>query len=267
MRVDLIPILEDNYVFSLVNPATRRCVIVDPGEARPVVDYLKKNQLTLETILLTHHHADHVAGTTALKERVKSEIIGFKEDLHRLPAVTQSVQDQEKIKILGASFEVRHLPGHTSGHIVYHSKDLGICFCGDVLFNLGCGRIFEGSMGEMYESLGFFKELPDATQMYAAHEYTLTNCAFVDSVLKNENSDFSHSFKRYAEKMVHLREQGVPTIPFNLKEQKQFNPFLNSSAECFQVTPNGNTDSSSPFDVFQFLRTLRNDFVGNDFAQ
>ena len=221
MKIEIIKCLQDNYSYLLIDDTKNIGCVVDPGEAAPIIKYVESNNIDLKYILNTHHHYDHVGGNLELKKRYNSKIVGFKEDKDRIPEIDVLVEDNQKWK--GENFEAKiyHIPGHTSGHIAFHFFLEKIIFTGDTLFSLGCGRIFEGTYEQMFNSLKKIKELPKDTQIYCGHEYTLQNskfCIYHDS--KNLN---------LKKKIIEIEEKvrkGLPTIPSILKDEIKCNIFL-----------------------------------------
>lgn len=217
LTVTPIPAFNDNYIWALHD--ARDAVLVDPGDAAPCMAFLESQKLNLTTILVTHHHGDHVGGLTALGARYRPRIYGPAQE--HIAGVTDAVSGGDSLAIsgLGLTFEVIATPGHTLGHIAYYGG--GRLFCGDTLFACGCGRLFEGTPAMMAESLDKLAQLPDDTQVFCAHEYTLSNIRFAKSVdgmnpalLAREKQDKA------------LRAHGQPTLPSTLALEKSTNPFL-----------------------------------------
>lgn len=221
IKVEVIPALKDNYSFVIYNKFTRKAAIVDTPECKPVIDFLRSNNLELECILNTHHHHDHVGCNEKIKDLTSCKIIGSKEDSHRIPKIDIKLQDNQEIDICGSKVKVMNTYGHTIGHISYYFEEEKILFCGDTLFSMGCGRLFEGSYEQMFESLGKIKKLDDETIIYCSHEYTLANAKFALTV-EGDNLKLQ---QRYDE-VIKLRNKGFSTIPTTLKKEKQTNPFL-----------------------------------------
>ncbi|MDW2150806.1 hydroxyacylglutathione hydrolase, partial [Vibrio sp. 378] len=168
----------DNYIW-LIQNSEKRCAVVDPGDAQPVLDYLQANELTLEAILVTHHHNDHIGGVPDLVRAFPHvTVVGPKAE--PIPTLTTPMEEGDKLELFGEIFLVLGLPGHTLGHIGYVGDSK--LFCGDVLFSAGCGRIFEGTPEQMFESLSKVAALPEETQVFCAHEYTASNVAFALAV-------------------------------------------------------------------------------------
>ena len=221
MRIEIIKCLQDNYSYLLIDDNKNIGCVVDPGEAAPIIKYVESNNIELKYILNTHHHYDHVGGNLELKKRYNSKIVGFKEDKDRIPEIDVLVEDNQKWK--GENFEAKiyHIPGHTSGHIAFHFFLEKKIFTGDTLFSLGCGRIFEGTYEQMFNSLKKIKELPKDTEIYCGHEYTLQNSKFC---LANDSKNL-----KLQEKIVKIQKKlknGLPTIPTILNDEIECNIFL-----------------------------------------
>jgi len=221
MKIEIIKCLEDNFSYLLIDEITRSAVVIDPSEAEPVINKIESLDLKLKFIMNTHHHYDHVGGNLELKKRYNSKIVGFKEDKDRIPEIDVLVEDNQKWK--GENFEAKiyHIPGHTSGHIAFHFFLEKKIFTGDTLFSLGCGRIFEGTYEQMFNSLKKIKELPKDTQIYCGHEYTLQNSKFCESN-DPDNSNLKSKIKEIKEKI----KNGHPTIPSILSDEMECNIFL-----------------------------------------
>lgn len=219
VNITPIPAFKDNYIWLLADRDRKVAVIVDPGEAQPVLDYLSKNQLQLTAILLTHKHADHCHGVKELLEHFNVPVYGPAND--DIPDVTVPLQDQDEIKLeaLSLSLRVIAIPAHTKGHIAYYGNEM--LFCGDTLFSVGCGRVFEGTPAQMYQSLQKLSSLPNQTKVFCGHEYTERNIQFALQVEPN-NVDLIQ--KNIA--VEKLRSQSLPTLPSTLGEEKEINPFL-----------------------------------------
>lgn len=224
LTISAIPAFNDNYIWCLADTSTNKALIVDPGQAKPVQDYLDKHGLTLDTILVTHHHPDHVGGVKALAERsADCRIIGPADSPFK--GSTSFVHPGDEVVWEDVTFQVMGVPGHTLDHIAFFT-DVKIAgrptlFCGDTLFVCGCGRLFEGTAAQMMESLKSLRELPDATAVYCAHEYTLANLRFARSWLPDDTL-----LKKFERQCEENREAGKPTVPAILADEKQRNPFL-----------------------------------------
>ena len=221
MRIEIIKCLQDNYSYLLIDDTKSIGCVVDPGEAAPIIKYVESNNIELKYILNTHHHYDHVGGNLELKKRYNSKIVGFKEDKNRIPEIDVLVEDNQKWKSENFEAKIYHIPGHTSGHIAFHFFLEKKIFTGDTLFSLGCGRIFEGTYEQMFNSLKKIKELSKDTQIYCGHEYTLQNSKFCES-----NDPDNSNLKRKIEKIKEKIKNGQPTIPSILSDEIECNIFL-----------------------------------------
>ena len=221
MRIEIIKCLQDNYSYLIIDKNNLKACVVDPSEASPIINFVEKKKLKLVYILNTHHHYDHVGGNLELKRKYNSKVIGFKEDKKRIPGIDIFVEDNQIWNEDNFEAKIYHVPGHTSGHIAFHFFKEKKLFIGDTLFSLGCGRIFEGTNEEMFNSLNRIKKIPDDTEIYCGHEYTLQNSKFClthDSTnlnLKNKILEIERKLK-----------DGLPTIPTFLKDELKCNIFL-----------------------------------------
>ncbi|MCZ0932190.1 MAG: hydroxyacylglutathione hydrolase [Oligoflexia bacterium] len=220
-KIYQIPLWEDNYVYVLKDNQENKTAVIDPGGFDAVQNFLKKNNLKLDCILSTHHHWDHTGGNLKLKREWGCPIYGFKEDAERIPGIDVGLKEGEFVFVGSLCFEVLYVPSHTLGHIAFWNKENKILFCGDTVFAMGCGRLFEGSPEQMFDSLGKIKKLPEDSLIYCAHEYSLKNAQFALSV-QPHNKELKARFK----KISHLRKQGKATVPFYLKEELLTNPFF-----------------------------------------
>lgn len=220
-EVHQFPCLSDNYGFLLHDPASGATVTIDTPEVDAINAALAARGWRLTAIWNTHHHFDHAGGNEALKARWGCEVVGAAADAHRIPGIDRQVSEGDVVTLGAAQAQVIETPGHTSGHIAYYFAEAGRAFVGDTLFALGCGRLFEGTPAQMWDSLGKLMALPDDTAVYCAHEYTAANAAFALSV----DPDNAALQQRAAEIRA-LREQGEPTVPTAIGLEKQTNPFL-----------------------------------------
>lgn len=249
-----VPAFNDNYIWAIEQD--KQCLVVDPGDATPVLAYLDQKQLSLSGILITHHHADHTGGLKTLLSKFPDCPVYGPEGNH-INGVTDHLGDGDNMTPLpGLSLTVITVPGHTLDHIAYYAEDSftgsPILFCGDTLFAGGCGRIFEGDARMMYTSLGRLCELPAETLVYCAHEYTLANLHFACKA-DPDNQDLLSRMQREQNK----REQDQPTLPSSIGIELRTNPFLrcHSREVAKQVATHWNKDvASSPADVFADLR-------------
>ena len=221
MRIEIIKCLQDNYSYLIIDKNNLKACVVDPSEASPIINFVEKKKLKLVYILNTHHHYDHVGGNLELKRKYNSKVIGFKEDKKRIPGIDILVEDNQIWNEDNFEAKIYHVPGHTSGHIAFHFFKEKKLFIGDTLFSLGCGRIFEGTNEEMFNSLNRIKKIPDDTEIYCGHEYTLQNSKFClahDSTNLNLKNKILEIEKRL--------KNGLPTIPTFLKDELKCNIFL-----------------------------------------
>ena len=249
--ISLIPAFKDNYIW-LLTGANRRAAVVDPGDAAPVLARLEAENLVLESILITHHHADHQGGVGALVERFRPQVFGPENE--SITGCNRPLSGGESISILDCPVDVLAVPGHTLGHLAYVAE--GVVFCGDTLFGAGCGRLFEGTPEQMFASLSALSALPDTTKLYCAHEYTAMNLRFAEAVEPE-----SLQVKTRVEKVAEIRLRQQSTVPLSLAEEKATNPFLRSRevAVIAAAKQNGAVDDS-PVAVFAALRQWRNNF-------
>ena len=221
MRIEIISCLQDNYSYLIIDETNNNACVVDPGEAKPIINFLENKDLKLKYILNTHHHFDHIGGNKELKKKYKSIVIGYKNDAHRIPEIDILVEDGQIWKKDNFEAKIFHIPGHTSGHICFHFYKNNFLFTGDTLFSLGCGRLFEGTYKDMFDSLNKIKSLPENTNIFCGHEYTLQNSNFCikydpdNLVLKNKIVDIRKKLKN-----------NLPTVPSILKDEINCNIFL-----------------------------------------
>ena len=258
LRVLAIPAFKDNYLW-LVHDGVH-ATVVDPGDARPVIEALDTHHLTLASILLTHHHADHIGGVPALLARFDVPVFGPRCDGIAVVSVPLGEGDTVNVPQLGLCLRVLDVPGHTSGHIAYVRATPGAqwLFCGDTLFAGGCGRLFEGTPAQMAHSLAKLASLPASTELYCAHEYTLSNLRFAQAA-EPGNADIGARIAAESAK----RARGVPTIPSTIGLELLTNPFLRYQEPAIATTlieagrlPQG----TDPAATFAALREWKNAF-------
>ena len=221
MKVEIIKCLKDNYSYVIIDEKYNHACVVDPSEAEPIINFVESKNIKLKFVLNTHHHYDHVGGNNDLKKKYKVKIIGFKNDKERIPNIDILLKNNEIWKSENFEAKIIHIPGHTSGHICFYFIKEKIAFTGDTLFSLGCGRIFEGTYEQMYNSLNKLKKLPSDTKIYCGHEYTLQNSLFCSKYDKNNKN-----LRKKIIEIKHKVKKNLPTIPSTLKEELAYNIFL-----------------------------------------
>lgn len=254
LRLVPIPALSDNYIWLLADPAGN-ALVVDPGDATPVLDVLARDRLRLRAILLTHHHPDHIAGVAGLLREFPSIAIHAPEE-PRIPFATHRVADGAFVDVQNPScrFTVIAVPGHTSSHIAYHGEN--ILFCGDTLFSIGCGRMFEGTPAQMLGSLDRLMALPHDTRVCCGHEYTLANCAFARTI---EPGNVALRERQAAAQTQ--RAAGRPSLPSSLGDEIACNPFLRTDArDIIAHLASALPANAGRIERFAALRRLKDDF-------
>ena len=221
MKVEIIKCLQDNYSYIIIDKKHNHACVIDPSESEPVINFIESKNIKLKFILNTHHHHDHVGGNNDLKKKYGANVVGFKNDKQRIPSIDILVENNQIWK--GENFEAKiiHIPGHTSGHICFYFIKEKVAFTGDTLFSLGCGRIFEGTYEQMYNSLNKLKKLPADTKIYCGHEYTLKNSLFCSKYDKN-NKNLEKKIFEINNKL----KKNLPTMPSTIEEELACNIFL-----------------------------------------
>ncbi|MGB0694221.1 MAG: hydroxyacylglutathione hydrolase [Rhodospirillaceae bacterium] len=248
-----IPVLNDNYVYLARDPDSGACAVIDPAVSEPILKAAEDLGWTITHILNTHHHGDHVGGNRDIKAATGCTIIGFGGDRARIPGLDIAVKEGDTVSLGTATAQVFEVPGHTSGHIAYHFAESDALFCGDTLFSVGCGRLFEGTPGQMWTSLSKLRALPDTTRVYCAHEYTTANIAFALSIDPDNGA-----LQTRAATVKSLRSQNQPTVPPLLGEEKAVNPFLRADDPGL-ATAMG-LAGADPTQVFAAIRRAKDTF-------
>jgi hydroxyacylglutathione hydrolase len=253
MNIEIIPCLNDNYSYLVKDDQTNTVAIIDPSEFGPCNGEIDLKYKKLDFILNTHHHFDHVGGNTELKKKYSSKILGFEKDKKRIPEIDVLLNDGQEFKIGNLSFKTIFIPGHTSGHIAFYFKKEKIVFTGDTLFSLGCGRVFEGTYQQMFNSINKIKSLPEDTKIFCGHEYTKKNLEFC---LKfNPNNHYLIDKENEIEAKIKSKK---PTIPSTLKDEIQTNIFLRCDDQDIKATLN--LKKASDLEIFTKLRDLKDNF-------
>ena len=256
MDIHRLPVLSDNYIFLLHDPQQAIAAVVDPAEAAPVLAALQSLNAQLVAIFNTHHHGDHVGGNRKLLQRFPEAVVyGGDQDRGRIPGQQVYLTEGDRVSFAGRSARVYFLPGHTKAHIAYYFEpqdgERGQLFCGDTLFAGGCGRLFEGTPAQMVESLSKLRSLPEETQVWCAHEYTLNNLKFAVTV-DPENAAL-------AERLTQVRaarQANQPTVPTTIALEKQTNPFLRWDQPALQRR----AGATEPARTFAKLRGMKDLF-------
>ena len=255
--VTAIPAFNDNYIWALSTHAQPDAVIVvDPGDAAPVLEWLQREQRSLHAILITHHHNDHTGGVAELSAYADVPVYGP----HNSPfkGITHPLAAGDTLELLGQQLNIQAVPAHTRDHISYFQPaGTAQLFCGDTLFLAGCGRLFEGSAKEMLSAMQYFSSLPDTTEVYCTHEYSLANLAFAASV-EPENTDI----RRVHQHCHELRSQGLPTLPSTIAQEKLINPFMRTQVNTVVLAAEHFCGAAlrSEVEVLAALREWKNQF-------
>ncbi len=248
-----IPVLSDNYVYLAHCPETRRTAVVDPAVTGPVLDAAADRGWTITHILNTHHHGDHTGGNLEIKAATGCTIVGPGPDRDRIPGIDVEVDDGDIVMLGRAEARVFFVPGHTRGHIAYWFMESSALFCGDTLFAMGCGRLFEGTPAQMWQSLQRLMALPDFTRVYCAHEYTQANGRFALSV-ESDNEDLVRRMAAVDD----MRARDLPTVPSTMAEEKATNPFLRPYSRSLRRSLG--IASAHAVDVFAETRSRKDRF-------
>ncbi len=249
--IDIItlPVLKDNYAYVLRNNDSGECAIIDPSVADEVIDYLTIHKMRLNYIVNTHHHWDHVGGNIELKNHYSAQVIGADADKNRIPGIDRTVIPGQIFDLLGTQWQVIDTPGHTIGHVAFYLPELKSLFCGDTLFGLGVGGIFEGTRAQMWQSIAKLKSLPDDTKIYCGHEYTMAFAKFA-ARLEPDRQDL----KEYIDSMKQKRQRGAPTVPLMLGQERVMSPYMR--ADCADMQELMDMKGADPADVFAKIYSI-----------
>ena len=253
LEVNIILCLQDNYSYVIHDTNTGIVGVIDPSEFIPIDNFIKKKFNKIDFILNTHHHFDHTGGNLELKKKYSSEIIGSAEDEKRIPGIDIKLLNNDIFKFGDVYFDIILVPGHTHGHICFHSKKEKIIFTGDTLFSLGCGRVFEGTYLQMLDSLSRIKKLPQNTNIYCGHEYTKKNLEFC--IKFEPDNVFLKNKKNWITSKLSKKE---PTIPTTIKEELNTNIFLR--CDIFAIKKFLGMENSHEVEIFKKLRDLKDTF-------
>ena len=254
-EIEIITIksLSDNYIWLLRNNSKNLTAVIDPGESEPVNRVLFQKNWQLNQIINTHHHYDHTNGNLELKKKWGSKLIAPEKEKNKIDNIDIEVADDNEIEIAGLRAKVIHTPGHTLGHVMFYLKKEKILFAGDTIFSLGCGRVFEGTMQDMFFSLNKIKSLDPETLIYCGHEYTENNLKFALEV-ERQNEEL----KKFSKKITALKKSCLPTIPSFLKDELNCNPFLRT--DSLNISIYFKNKGNSNLDIFTKLRNLKDKF-------
>ena len=256
MNIQSIKAFNDNYIW-LIN-TNEGNLVIDPGESQPVMDYMQQHQLRLTDILITHHHYDHVGGIVDLRKNIDGKVFGPNNP--QIEGLDAQVTEGMTVQACGLEFQVLEIPGHTLDHIAYFLADGSQprLFCGDTLFSVGCGRVFEGTPQQMFASLEKLNALPANTLVYCAHEYTLANLKFAQAVEPNNSYITEH-----IEVCQRQRDADLPTLPSTMELERKINPFLRCSAIGLRQSLESKIQDAktvSDVEIFKYLRAWKDSF-------
>lgn len=244
---------QDNFGVILHDPLTGETASIDAPDGSVITDHLRQNGWGLTHLFITHHHPDHVEGIAALALTYSPKVIGPEAEAGKISGLTQTVGDGDTFKFAGRTVKVISTPGHTAGHICFHIPDEELLFAGDTLFALGCGRLFEGSPEDMFNSLSRLAELPDETRVYCGHEYTQSNARFAIAVDPD-----NQTLAKRTENIADLRSKRLPTLPTTIGFEKRTNPFMRTRDPA--IRKQLGMETASDVEVFAELRRRKDGF-------
>jgi hydroxyacylglutathione hydrolase len=253
LEIEQIPLLSDNYAYLVHEPRAGVTGVVDPAVAAPVLERLKARGWTLDWILSTHHHSDHTAGNLEVKEATGCRVAGAEKDKARIPGIDLKLAEGDAFQLGELEAQVLETPGHTSGHISFWFADADALFCADTLFSLGCGRVIEGTHGQMWNSLCKLAALPDGAMVYCGHEYTQANARFALTVDPD-----NPALQARAAEVDRLRAAGKPTVPSRLGEERKANPFLRAGDKA--IRKRLGMENAGDAEVFAEIRRRKDRF-------
>ncbi|MBL88111.1 MAG: hydroxyacylglutathione hydrolase [Gammaproteobacteria bacterium] len=253
LSIQPIKAFSDNYIWLITT--NEGSLVVDPGDASAVIEYVESKNIDIKGILITHHHFDHTGGIVDLKKKYELDVFG---PFNEVDGIDHRVNGGDTVSAIGIDFQVIDVPGHTLDHIAFFSENKGdpVLFCGDTLFSGGCGRVFEGTFEQMFLSVKRLSELPSNTKMYCGHEYTISNLKFAKEVLPSDNF-IDNAFKEVEKKI----NNGIPSLPTTLEYEKLINPFLkfNDDEVIASITNKFNV-SNDPNEIFTAMRKWKDNF-------
>lgn len=253
LEIVQLSILQDNYVYLIHDVVSGETAVVDPGLAQPVLETLKLKNWSLNYIFNTHHHWDHVDGNLELKHQTGCQIIAAQGDKERIPGFDVGVCDGDKLTLGQQPINIIATPGHTQHHIVYYFPQNQTLFCGDTLFVMGCGRLFEGTAEQMWHSLQKLKALPEATRIYCTHEYSQKNAQFALTIEPN-----NQALQQRMQIINELRAKQQPTVPSSIGQELATNPFFRQDSLALQKTIH--MQGQNPIQIFAETRRLKDNF-------